>query len=780
MGHSFRCRSGSASRACAGILLTSFLLAAAPLAAQPASNLPSPGAIGGVVRTAAGAPVADAAVVLVELHRTAITAADGSFSFPVVPPGRYSLEVASDRAGTAVADVAVAAGESRRVEVTVDVAAHREEIVVSAGAAPRSILEVAQPVSVMSGDELAIRSQASLGETLVEQPGVSSTYFGPAASRPIIRGLGGDRVRMLNEGIGTGDVSSTSPDHAVTSEPLSAERIEVLRGPATLLYGSSAIGGVVNVLDGRIPEQPAPRVAGFVDLRGGTVAEEKSLAAAVDGGAGAWAWHAEGVLRDTGDYDIPGFAESAALRAEEGHEEEHPAEEEAFGTLPNSDLETTQGSIGLSRFFGDAGYLGVAVSGMESGYGIPGGHSHGHEEHEGDEEEEPPVRIDLRQRRIDVAGHLHRDFGPFSGLQARAGLIDYEHRELEGADVGTSFTQDSWEGRVDLVQETRGSLSGAVGFQAQSRDLLLVGEEAFLPESATESWAAFAFEELARGDLRWQLGLRWEAQAVSAVARPDRSFDGLSSSLGLVWLPAGGRHSIGASLARSVKLPNVEELYSEGVHVATGSFQRGDADLEEETSLGLDVALRRITGRATGAVTLFATRFDDFIFERVTAEEVEGFPVLQFSQADARFVGAELEARISLLEQEAHDRHLDLELGGDWVRAELVDTDQPLPRIPPWRASVGLHYSDGPWNANLEVRHTAEQDRLAPRETRSEAYTLLNASLGYRLPLRSQVLDLLLRGRNLTDEEARPHTSFLKDLVPLPGRDVSLSARVTF
>jgi iron complex outermembrane receptor protein len=764
----------------AGALLLAISLSPASLAQAPPA---ATGEIAGVVVDAAARPVAGAAVLVVELHRTVATAGDGEFTVAAVPAGSYNLQVFSDRAGVAVAEVRVAAGETRRVEVVLGLAEHQEEIVVSAGAEPRSALEVAQPVSVLSGEELARRAQASLGETLAEQPGVSSTYFGPGASRPVIRGLGGDRVRMLESGLGTGDASSTSPDHAVASEPLSAEGIEVLRGPATLLYGSSAIGGAVNVLDRRIPDRRTSGLGAFVDLRGGTVAEELALGAAVDGGAGSWAWHAEGVARQTDDYEIPGFAESAALREEHGHDEEgeeheEDEEEDAFGVLPNSDLETTSGSFGLSRFFGESGHFGVSVSGLESEYGIPGGHAHapGEEEDEGD----VPVRIDLRQQRLDLAGHWHRDFGPFEGVQARAGLVEYEHRELEGAKVGTRFAQDSLEARLDLIQRQRGDLSGAAGVQVQSRDLDLEGAEAFLPPSATDAWAAFLFEELAHGDLRWQLGLRWESLDVSALGRPDRSFGGLSSSLALVWLPEGGSWSVGSSLARSVKLPNAEELYSNGLHAAIRSFQRGNVDLGEETSLGLDVSLRKTAGRATGALTVFSNRFDDFIFERITGEEEEGFPVLEFAQADARFVGAEAEARVGLFDDAERGRHLDLELTGDWVRAELIDPDQPLPRIPPWRAGAGLHYAGGPWTATAEVRHTAEQDRVAPMETPTEAYTLVNASLGYRLLLGDRVLDLMLTGRNLTDEEARNHTSFLKDFAPLPGRDVMLSARLTF
>ena len=769
----------SAIPAVTAALLLALSLPTASLAQPPAA---ATGEIAGLVVDAAARPVAGAAVLVVELHRTVLTAGDGAFAVAAVPAGSYTLQVFSDRAGVAVAEVRVAAGETRRVEVVLGLAEHQEEIVVSAGAEPRSALEVAQPVSLLSGEELARRAQASLGETLAEQPGVSSTYFGPGASRPVIRGLGGDRVRMLESGLGTGDVSSTSPDHAVASEPLSAESIEVLRGPATLLYGSSAIGGAVNVLDRRIPDRRTSGLGAFVDLRGGTVAEELALAAAVDGGAGSWAWHAEGVARETDDYEIPGFAESAALREEHGDDEEggeHEEDIDAFGVLPNSDLASTSGSFGLSRFFGESGHLGVSVSGLESEYGIPGGHGHGGEEPE-EQEEEVPIRVDLRQQRLDLAGHWHHDLGPFEGVQARAGLVEYEHVELEGGEVGTRFGQDSWEARLDLIQRERGDLSGAAGVQVQSRELDLEGEEAFLPDSKSDVLAAFLFEELVRGDLRWQLGLRWESLDVSALGRPDRSFDGLSSSLALVWLPEGASWSIGSSLARSVKLPNAEELYSDGLHAAIRSFQRGNVDLGEETSLGLDVSLRKVAGRTTGALTVFTNRFDDFIFERITGEQEEGLPVLEFAQADARFVGAEAEARVELFADAGRERHLDLELGGDWVRAELVDPDQPLPRIPPWRASAGLHFAAGAWTATAEARHTAAQDRVAPMETPSDAYTLLNGSLGYRLLLGDRVLDLMLTGRNLTDEEARNHTSFLKDFAPLPGRDVMLSARLTF
>ncbi len=767
----------------------SLFLLATDARAQAPPEAPSPGgpppaaargALSGRVVTDDGRPVAGAQVTLLELNRHATTGADGAFRFDNLPPGEYLIEAGEERVGTGLVRAAVAAGSTAEVTVRLDLAVHREAIVVTAGAEPRSQLEIAQPTSVLAGDALERRLEASLGETLRNEPGVSSTYFGPGASRPVIRGLGGDRVRVLQGGLGAGDASSTSPDHAVSVDPLAAERIEVLRGPATLLYGSSAVGGVVNVIDRRIPERvPSSPVTGMVELRGGTVADERSGGARLDGGAGRLAWHLDVLKRETDDYEIPGFAESAALRrAEEeegGEEEEH---EEAFGVLANSAIESEGANAGLS-WIGDRGFLGVAVGGLDSLYGIPGGHEEGEGGEEGEDEEEAGVRVDLEQRRFDLRGAVTTPFGPFRGASLRAGATEYEHRELEGEEIGTVFTNESREARLELVQRAFGALSGSVGLQVLSRDFAAIGEEAFVPPTETDSWALFAFEELGRGDFSWQLGARYESQDVSAETAgvSSRSFGGFSGSLGLVWHPETA-FAVGLSLARSTKLPNAEELFSNGPHLATGAFEVGDPDLDEETSNGLDLSLRRTEGRVRGEVNLFLNRFDDYIFEQATGEEEDGLPVFRYVQADAEFRGAELSGLVELYHGEP--AHLDLELGADLVRAELRDSGDPLPRIPPRRYRLGLHYYGERWTATAEAQRVEEQDRVAPEELPTGGYTLANASVSYRFFFGDTLLDLMLRGTNLTDEEARNHASFLKDRVPLPGRDLTLVARFSF
>lgn len=711
-----------------------------------------------------------------DLNLKVDVAPDGSFSFPAVPPGSYLVEVRVPSLGVAVEAVTVRSGEESVIEVSIKPGSHFEEIVVTASAEARDPLSLATATTSLSGEELALRLETSLGETLAQEPGITSTFFGPGASRPIIRGLAGDRVRMLEGGLGTGDASGVSADHAVTTDPAQAERIEVLRGPATLLYGSSAVGGVVNVIDERIPTSRATRpISGRLDLRGGSVSDERMGAVALDGGGGNWAWHADVIARETDDYEVPGLA-----RLEDGtHGTDEPEEENSFGTVPNTDIESEGGRVGASYFFGDQGFLGIAVSGFATDYGLPAGLGHGEEgegDDEGDDHGEAPVRIDMEQRRLDLRGEVTRPMGPFRALRLRVGGTDYEHAELEGDEVGTVFTNDFIETRLELVQKTRGPSSGSIGLQYLDRDLEAIGEEAFLPRTATARWALFTFQEIDTGRLRWQVGARYERQDIDPLGFASRTHDGISASAGLVWdlAPAW---SVASSLSRSVKLPAAEELFSNGLHVATQAFEVGNAALEEETGLGLDLSLRKTAGRLSGELTLFRQDFDDFIFQAFTGDEEDGFPVVLYSQQDAVFSGAELKTRIELYENDSH--HLHLRLTGDVVDAELDDGGN-LPRIPPLRLGSGLHYHSERWNATTEVQWVDAQTEVGVNETPTDGYTLVNASLGYRFLLRNQILDVLLRGRNLTDEEARSHTSFLKTIAPLPGRDFSLALKFLF
>jgi iron complex outermembrane receptor protein len=556
---------------------------------------------------------------------------------------------------------------------------------------------------------------------------------------------------------------------------------------------------VVNVIDERIPSVRASQgISGSIDVRGGTVSDERQGALDLDGGGGNWAWHVGGVAREADDYEVPGFARLEGEEHDEHEEEhgegeeheEHEEEENPFGTVPNTDFETRSAQAGATYFFGDRGFLGVSVSGFDTDYGIPGGLEHAeheeegeHEEHEeGEEHEEDeheegvPVRVDMEQRRYDLQGQVNRPFAAFDALRVRIGATDYEHVELEGGEPGTFFFNDFFETRVELVQAQRGRHSGSFGAQYLDRDLEAIGAEAFLPQTATGRWALFTLQEIATGSVRWQLGGRFESQDIDPAGLESRSHDGFSASAGLVW-DVGESFSIAGSASRSVKLPAAEELYSNGLHVATQAFEVGDPDLDEEIGLGLDLSLRLETEPISGELTFFRQEFDDFIFQAFTGEEEDGFPVVLYSQEDATFTGAELKARIEVFERDGH--HVHLSLVGDTVDAE-IDSGGNLPRIPPMRLGGGVHYHGDRWNGSAEVRWVDEQTDVAENETATDGYTMVNASLGYRLFFSNQIVDLLLRGRNLTDEEARAHTSFLKSVAPLPGRDVTFGIKFLF
>lgn len=652
-----------------------------------------------------------------------------------------------------------------------------DTLIISAGPDAKSAFDLAQGTSVLIGDELLRRQQMTLGETLSATPGVSSTYYGPGASRPIIRGLGGDRVRVLANSIGALDASNISPDHNAVVEPLFASRIEVLRGPATLLYGSSAIGGVVNVIDNSIPDTGGDgRLHGALEARGFGPASERSGVLSAGGGNSRFAFHFNGLREKTDDVHIPSIARIDA---------DAPADQ-PVGTLPSSSTDISSGALGGTAFW-SGGRLGAAISRYETDYGVPTG-------------DDPPTSISMRQTRFDLAGDVTQPFGPFRGLHAKFGYGDYRHSELSGGStVNTTFRNRAWEGRIELPIEQSGDFSGTVGLQASHSNFSAVGEEVVTPPYVGTNGAVFLLEELKRGKVTWQAGVRYESQSVklgevdptlpllpgyTAASNESRTLGGFSSSGGFVYYPAKD-YSIGASLAYSERLPTAQELFSNGPHGGTGAYEVGTSNLSRERSLGLDVSLRKRSGLVTGSLSLFLNRFRGYIFEQQLAPDAipaannpDALTPYQFIAKDARFYGGEAELEFHLYEQD--ERHVHLELMADYVHAQQSTDDEPLPRIPPLRYGAALRYESPHWKAGAEIRHAARQDRFTPTEGGTAGYTLLNVDISYLVKNGATEWELYIRGNNLTDTSARVSTSFLKDFAPLPGRGVLAGVRLFF
>lgn len=690
---------------------------------------------------------------------------------------------------------------------------HLERLVVSTSPYAREQGAIAQPVSVLDGHRLAQQQATSLGELLAGETGVSSTYFGPGASRPIVRGLGGDRLKVLENSVGTIDASITSPDHAVSLDPLLIERVEVVRGPAALLYGGNAVGGVVNVITHRIHQtRPGQLLEGRLEGRTQSVNDDASAGLVLEGGVGSLAWHLDGFRRETGDLKIPGFAESARQRATEEEpehdDEEHDDEAEAYGSVPNTAIASDGGSVGLS-WIGETGHIGFAWSGFNTFYGVTSeAHSHAAHEHEDEDEHgeedhadedhgDESVHIDLVQRRLDVQGALTRETGLLRGAKFKFGSADYRHQELEGDEIGTVFRNRGYDARVELLHQPLAGFTGAVGWQGSRSSFEAIGDEAFVPPSRTTNQALFVFEELPAGPVIWQFGGRVETQKISLrdSSGTSRRDDLFSASTGAVW-KFDDTWGLGVSLARSQRAPNTQERFADGPHIGTNAYEIGDPNLGLETSTALDLNLRKRAGFVTGLVTFFANRFDGFVFEQPTGlfavahddhfhfedadhpKAAEGLAVYRYAQTDAQFQGVEAEFVVHL--HETGTDILDLHLAADTVRGRETDSGSPLPRITPRRTKLGLDWTHGPFNLGAEAQFIAAQNRLAADELPTHGYTLVSAYTSYRFTTSRVTWTLFARGTNLGNEEARVHTSFLKDIIPLPGRSVNVGVRMSF
>ncbi|MBL4618750.1 MAG: TonB-dependent receptor [Marinicaulis sp.] len=633
--------------------------------------------------------------------------------------------------------------------------------------------------SVLTEEELASRGEASLGELLRHEPGVSSSFFGPAASRPIIRGLGGDRVGVLDAGIGSIDASSVSDDHAVAVEPATVERVKIVRGAATLYYGSSAAGGVVNVFDGRIPDAiPEDGVDGALRTSLGSVDDSVEAAGGFDLlvgkiGSAEVVLHGDGFFRNTDDYEVPGFAKSTNLRAIE-QEEAGPgsgADEGAFGIVENSDLETKGGSIGGSIIFED-GYFGISGKVTRSNYAVPGGTP------EPGAGEVETVRIDLEQDRFDLMGELNTPFLIFETVKIRAGYADYIHQELEGAEIGTTFKNEGYEGRIELLEKEFGNFRGASGVQFKHRDFEAIGDEAFTPPNITTQFGVFTVREYETGNWHVQLAGRYEYTDIKANSvNLSRSFDGISLSAGLGVEPKENLF-FGINLLRTERPPAPEELFSDGPHLATNAFEIGDPDLGMEIARGVDVSLHGEFGRFSATVNGFYTDYRNFIALIPNGAEQDELPVFEFIARYAVFKGFEAEVDADLFSLGAFDVMARAQV--DYVRANFKNGGGDVPRIPPLRSILGMEATSSHLDLRGEVEIASRQNKIAAIELPTDGYTLVNLAATWRPGGEDSGLSVQLRADNVTNEEARLHTSFLKDVAPLPGRNIKLTLRATF
>ncbi len=651
------------------------------------------------------------------------------------------------------------------------------DVTVSASGLQNSSNDMATPVTILEGNDLLQRRQANLGETLNGEPGIHSSHFGAGASRPIIRGMDGPRVRLLSDGAPIHDASTISPDHAVVAEPLLATQIEVLRGPAALIHGGGAIGGVVNVLDGKVPTAiPAKGYEGSAELRASSANAERAGAFSLTGGAGAVAIHVEGSKNQANDYRVgQGWASGRKVA----------------GSFNDND----SASVGVS-WVGERGYLGLAYSRQNADYGLPGHshsyegcHTHGlhlhcgthgpeieheedHHDHEHGDEHGVPV-VDLRSERLDVRGELRNPLPGFSHLRLRAGKTDYRHHEKEDGTIATTFSNRAHDMRLELQHLPVAGWRGVVGVQTSQRRFAAEGEEAYIQPTDTRQRSLFLLEEYRWHNWRFEAALRHEHQTILAAQQgSETSHDGTSAALGAVWKFQPG-YQLQASWSHAKRLPTAEELYARGLHLATSTYELGNAQLHSETAQNIDLGLRKTAGDTTFDISLFHNRVKNYIYGR-TVDELDGLQLLQYQQQDARFTG--LEGRV----QQRLSKQLSLSLFGDMVRARL-DGGGKLPRIPAARLGVRLEGQWQAWQGYTEWVQVARQNRVAAFESETPSYGLLNLGVSYQTRSSSgQPWQIYLRARNLTDRLAYAHSSFIKEAAPLMGRNITLGVRLDF
>ncbi len=745
-------------------------------AAQP----PTGRIVGTVTLRGSSEPLHNVALILLGTSRATVTDDDGRYEFDGVAPGEYSLLAQREHLSDERRTVSVIAGETATSDFSLDLSGAHEHITVTASPVGAvSTFEAFNAVAVRDSFELAKNMTPTLGEALDDLPGVATRAFGPGSARPIIRGFDGDRVLIMQDGVRTGDLSSQSGDHGVSIDPASLERVEVVRGPATLLFGSNAIGGVVNAITPQeaYRHRPLKGLIGQATSDFGSANAQAGVNAGIQFGVGAWRLWGGGGSRRAGDYDTPD------------------------GVVPNSASRLANGRVGFG-YFGLQPYFSVGYQVEDGRYGVPHAgesHSHGEEDEHAGEEAADELLIDLETQRQSVrveTGLRALETRAVESVSVVLNYLDWQHDEIETEDgvesLGTRFDNETFVIRAEVEQKRAGRLSGRLGVWGQFRDYVATGEEALAPPSTQQAFAVFGYEELDFGRARLQFGGRLEHNSFSADARDaehgpddghdhtieppavrDRTFTGLSASAGL-HTALGAASAFVVNVSRTYRAPAIEELYNFGPHAGNQLFEVGNPDLERESALSFDVALRHRSTRFEGEVNGYYYHIDNFVFPVQTGEIEDGLPVGVFLQGDSRFVGFDARGEVELTER------LGLTLGAGYVDAQLTETGESLPRIPPFRVTLGLEMDFGGVTVLPELVLAAEQDQTYGAETPTDGYSLLNVTASYLLARSHLAHQFAVRAYNLTNELYRRHTSFIKDLAPEMGRGIALTYSMRF
>lgn len=720
--------------------------------------------IGTITDRETSEPISFAYLYLEEANRTITAHSDGTFAFTNIPAGDYTLRATRIGYRTASQSVEITAGDTTEVEISLRPTVFSSgaiEVVGTQDNGGGANLEHAS--KTISGTDLRQNLGTTLSATMDESPGISSRSMGAAPARPVIRGLGGERVLILQDGERTGDVSSQSADHAVTIDPMAAEEIEIARGPAALIYGSNAIGGVVNVVRNQISRSMPDHIHGIATLQGETVNTGGNAAVEAGIPLGSFAVQADLNFRTTGSMKTPA------------------------GTLENSDLTSTNNALGIS-YIRPWGYLGGASSIYLNNYGIPpdpeGGHASG-------------VDIEMEKYQLEGASEIYLPNSSFRSITANISYKHYFHKEIEsGGIIGTEFGLLTTNASVKAHHPELAIFSkGTMGIWAETKDYAVSG--ANTPDSDAHSFSAFIVEEADWGDLHMEAGLRYDYnRAVPAEDDPDsqighirtRSFQALASSLSAVYHMGSGYY-IGSTFMHSFRPPSQEELYSEGPHLASYSYEIGNPDLDPERGLGKELFMRYRGGNISAEVTGYHNTFANYIYPRNTGRQNARFPSLndyQFEGAASRIYGAEASAEIEFFSGIVFNGMFSYTHGERDLTPQEQELDpeasevQPLPMIPPLKATVGLKYAKGGFQLGGKVRIAAKQTRTGDFETPTDGYNTWNVFGQYRFQTGKMLHTIALNAENIFNTTYRDHLSRIKDLMPGPGRNISLLYRTYF